>query len=84
MRKFLHVLLSACYTSMFTFQNSPKDTVGLEIQKVLHYISLKLDDHLSNDLVESKTSTKIDLTLPESYQSFGSIHPITLIIDEIM
>ena len=76
-------LVNTLYPLLSKIDKQEKSDFGKKINDFKDYISLKLDDHLSNDLVESKTSTKIDLTLPESYQSFGSIHPITLIIDEI-
>ena len=75
-------LLNTLYPLLSQASKEEKSEFGKKINDLKQYISLELDKHLSpSDRSESKS--KIDLTLPESYKSTGSIHPITLIIDEI-
>ena len=75
-------LLNTLYPLLSQIDIKNKSDFGKKINDLKKYISLELDKHTS---VEDNKVLKeaIDLTLPESYQSIGSIHPITLIIDEI-
>jgi phenylalanyl-tRNA synthetase alpha chain len=75
-------LLNTLYPLLSQVDIKNKSDFGKKINDLKQYISLELDKHTSvkdNKVLEET----IDLTLPESYRSIGSIHPITLIIDEI-
>ena len=76
-------LINTLYPLLSKINKKEKSDFGKKINDFKDYISSKLDGHLSNNTTVNKSDIKIDLTLPESYQSTGSIHPITLIIDEI-
>jgi len=75
-------LLNTLYPLLSKSNKEEKSDFGKKINDFKQYISSKLEkDLLINDTNELKS--EIDLTLPESYQSHGSVHPITLIVDEI-
>ena len=77
-------LINTLYPLLSKLDQDTKSDFGKKINEFKEYISSKLNDALQTDLVtDKKNDTKVDLTLPESYHSAGSIHPITLIIDEI-
>jgi len=76
-------LLNTLYPLLSKVNKEEKSDFGKKINNFKEYISSKLDKHLSANVSENKSNLSIDLTLPESYDSIGSIHPITLIIDEI-
>ena len=75
-------LLNTLYPLLSKVNDEDKSDFGKRINDLKQYISSKV----GNDNFEHKvnqTKLDIDLTLPGSYKSYGSIHPITLIIDEI-
>ena len=75
-------LLNTLYPLLSKVNAQDKSDFGKKINDLKQYISSKV----GNDAFEhkvNKTKLDIDLTLPGSYKSHGSIHPITLIIDEI-
>ena len=75
-------LLNTLYPLLSKSNKEEKSDFGKKINDFKQYISSKLEKHsLINDINELKS--EIDLTLPESYKSNGSVHPITLIVDEI-
>ena len=75
-------LLNTLYPLLSKSNKEEKSDFGKKINDFKQYISSKLEKHsLANDINELKS--EIDLTLPESYKSNGSVHPITLIVDEI-
>ena len=75
-------LLNTLYPLLSKSNKKEKSDFGKKINDFKQYISSKLEKHsLANDTNELKS--KIDLTLPESYKSNGSVHPITLIVNEI-
>ena len=75
-------LLNTLYPLLSKSNKEEKSDFGKKINDFKQYISSKLEKHsLTNDINELKS--EIDLTLPESYKSNGSVHPITLIVDEI-
>ena len=75
-------LLNTLYPLLSKSNKKEKSDFGKKINDFKQYISSKLEKHsLTNDINELKS--EIDLTLPESYKSNGSVHPITLIVDEI-
>jgi len=75
-------ILNTLYPLLSKSNKEEKSDFGKKINDFKQYISSKLEKHsLANDTNELKS--KIDLTLPESYKSNGSVHPITLIVNEI-
>ena len=76
-------LLNTLYPLLSKSNKEEKSGFGKKINDFKQYISSKLEKHsLTNDTT-NELKSEIDLTLPESYKSNGSVHPITLIIDEI-
>ena len=75
-------LLNTLYPLLSQLDIKKKSYFGKKINDFKQYISLELDKNTSTKNNEILKET-IDLTLPESYKSMGSIHPITLIINEI-
>ena len=75
-------LLNTLYPLLSQVDIKKKSYFGKKINDFKQYISLELDKNTSIKNNEILKET-IDLTLPESYKSMGSIHPITLIINEI-
>ena len=75
-------ILNTLYPLLSKSNKEEKSDFGKKINDFKQYISSKLEKHsLANHTNELKS--KIDLTLPESYKSNGSVHPITLIVNEI-
>jgi len=75
-------LLNTLYPFLSKVNVEEKSDFGKKINDLKQYITSRLEKH-SFVNKENKSKEKIDLTLPESYKSTGSIHPITLIVDEI-
>ena len=75
-------LLNTLYPLLSKANTEEKSDLGKKINDLKEYISSKLEKYSSIN-EKSELKSKIDLTLPESYKSTGSIHPITLIVDEI-
>jgi len=75
-------LMNTLYPLLAKVHVDEKSEFGKKINDLKNHIASKLDDKQSTTK-SSKNKLKVDLSLPESYNSFGSIHPITLIIDEI-
>ena len=75
-------LINDLYKLLGSVKVEEKSNYGKVINDLKQDITLKINKF--NFKVDSSSSKKNqDLTLPESYRSSGSIHPITLIIDEI-
>ena len=76
-------LLNTLYPLLSKLEGQKKSDFGKRINDLKKEISSTLSNYKpENNKIENKSSN-FDLTLPESYESFGSIHPITIIIDEI-
>ena len=76
-------LLNTLYPLLSKLEGEKKSDFGKKINNFKKEILSNLDKSKPKDSQEKKQNINIDLTLPESYQSLGSIHPITIIIDEI-
>ena len=76
-------LIVALYPLLSTVEVSEKPKLGNEINSLKNYISEKLSVFESNLTSENNSKDLLDLSLPSLDKSIGSIHPITLIIDEI-
>ena len=76
-------LIVALYPLLSTVEVSEKPKLGNEINSLKNYISEKLSVFESNLTSEDNSKDLLDLSLPSLDKSIGSIHPITLIIDEI-
>ena len=76
-------LIISLYPLLSTVEVSEKPKLGNEINSLKNYISEKLSVFESNLTSEDNSKDLLDLSLPSLDKSIGSIHPITLIIDEI-
>jgi len=74
--------LKSLYIQLATLDNNEKPIVGNKINELKNYFDKSLIDTDSNKSIKSKNNT-LDLSLPLLNNNVGSIHPITLIIDEI-
>lgn len=75
-------LINALYPLLSSIDKQKKSVAGKDINNLKNLISSKLEKYIVK--INDKTSIiDVDLTLPATYESFGSIHPITIIIDEI-
>tara|TARA_Y100001970_G_scaffold285390_1_gene404945 strand:- start:35829 stop:36854 length:1026 start_codon:yes stop_codon:yes gene_type:complete len=75
-------LLNTLYPLLSDLDSDKKSEFGKRINNFKNKIILSFDKYKPcNDISEKEVD--VDLTLPESYTSLGSIHPITIIIDEI-
>jgi len=74
-------LINSLYLSFNKLPKNDKPKFGLDINKLKENISLKLADDSNDNIINDNSN--LDLTLPGKYYDAGSIHPITLIIDEI-
>ena len=77
-------LISSLYSYLSKVDDSEKPLVGQDINKLKILINNKIDSYELNisSLNDNKTN-KIDLTLPGTQSIQGSIHPLTLIIQQI-
>jgi len=75
-------LVNELYKLLGTVKPEEKSNAGKLINDLKQEITSKLDK-FNIEKKSNSTISNFDLSLPESYQSTGSIHPITLIIDEI-
>ena len=77
-------LLSGIYSLLSTLNNSEKPIVGQEINNLKVTINSKLNSFESNSSDKNISQlNEIDLTLPGTKSLEGSIHPLTLIIQQI-
>ena len=73
-------LINNLYLSFGKLPKEEKPKMGLKINELKHNITTKLIDNVDN---KEDNNLNYDLTLPGKSFDIGSIHPITLIIDEI-
>ena len=77
-------LLNKLYPLLSKLEGEKKSNFGKKINNFKKEILSKLSNYKpSNNQKKNQNMALDDLTLPESYESLGSIHPITIIIDEI-
>jgi len=76
-------LISELYPMLAKVDNSKKPQWGNDINNLKKYIEDTLSKFNPNTNNKKKEHQLIDLSLPELYLNKGSIHPITLIIEEI-
>jgi len=75
--------ISSLYLLLSKVDNSKKPKVGQQINQLKISISNKIDYLDKNKRVANNKNTKQDFSLPGKKYNTGSLHPITLIIDEI-
>ena len=75
-------LVNDLYKLLGEVKPEEKSDYGKIINDVKQSVTLQLNK-FNSKVAPSSNSKNIDLTLPESYIFSGSLHPITLIIDEI-
>jgi len=74
--------VSGLYPLLSKIDHSDKPKIGNQINSLKEMILSKLSDY-KNSEKRTKKDLSIDLSLPGKKNNNGSIHPITLIIDEI-
>jgi len=75
--------ISDLYSNISKVKSSDKPEVGQKINNLKKSISTKIDSLLLNNDVADNTANSLDYTLPGFKYNSGSIHPLTLIIQEI-
>ena len=75
-------LISELYPLLSEVEVEDKPKFGNEINSLKIFISEKMDE-INVASEETSLFDSLDISLPELNKSIGSIHPITLIIDEI-
>ena len=75
-------LLNTLYPLLSQLEQDEKSDFGQRINEFKKKMLSDLDKYRPENQKKNR-NINIDLTLPESYKSLGSIHPITIIIDEI-
>ena len=75
-------LIQALYASLREVEAADRPQVGKAINDIKALIEKKLEE-LQAGFADSKSSTKIDLTLPGRLASSGRKHPLTLVMDEV-
>ena len=76
-------LLNTLYPLLSKLQAEKKSEFGKKINNFKKEILSNLNKYKPGDNQKENQPSNIDLSLPESYQPSGSIHPITIIVDEI-
>ena len=76
-------LLNTLYPLLSRLEGQKKTDFGKRINGLKQEILSNLDKYRPENNQKKNESNNVDLTLPESYETEGSIHPITIIIDEI-
>ena len=76
-------LINSLYSLFNTLSKDEKSKYGLITNKLKNEISDFINIHNEVDDVKENIFSGIDLTLPGKNYDVGSLHPITIIIDEI-
>ena len=76
-------LVSKLYSTLSSIDNKEKPKAGKIINELKLDISNKLNTFFSENNVSQNYATKLDYSLPGLRLNNGSIHPLTLIINEI-
>ena len=76
-------LVSNLYSTLSSIDNKEKPKAGKIINELKLYISNELNTLNSENKVYQNRATKLDYSLPGLRLNHGSIHPLTLIINEI-
>lgn len=69
--------------SIKNLSQEEKKLAGSRINSVKSYIALELDKKKNAILDETSKSTSVDVTLPPPEKPTGSLHPITIAVNEI-
>jgi len=75
-------LINELYKFLATVDSKEKSIAGKLINDFKNEVTIAINK-LNIKEKSKSNSENLDLSLPETYESVGSIHPITLIIDEI-
>ena len=75
-------LINELYKFLATVNSKEKSIAGKLINDFKNEVTVAINK-LNVKEKSKSNSANLDLSLPETYESVGSIHPITLIIDEI-
>ena len=75
--------LKSLYIDLGKTKPEDRPSFGQEINNLKFYFESKLAEINSSTTESNISNNDIDLTLPILYKNDGSIHPITLIVDEI-
>ena len=75
--------ISNLYSLLSNVDNTEKPLLGKKINQLKINISNKIDSLDKTDSISDNNINSFDFTLPGKKYNSGSIHPLTLIIDEI-
>ncbi len=75
--------ISNLYSLLSNVDNTEKPLLGKKINQLKINISNKIDSLVKADSISDNNINSFDFTLPGKKYNSGSIHPLTLIIDEI-
>ncbi len=75
--------LSRLYSKLQSLPKNEKASVGKEINDIKIFFSQKIESLVSSYIEKKSVSNKKDFTLPGDPQPLGSIHPITLVSEQI-
>ena len=75
--------ISSLYSLLSNVDNTQKPLLGKKINQLKINISNKIDSLDKVDSISDNNINSFDFTLPGKKYNSGSIHPLTLIIDEI-
>jgi len=76
-------LINTIYSEFSKLPKDQKPQFGLEINNLKSNISEEIDDYMQKKHIKLSNAKNKDLTLPGQQYNVGSIHPITIIINEI-
>ena len=76
-------LFNRLYPLLSKLEGEKKSNFGRKINNLKKEILSMLNKYRPANNQKKNETNNIDLTLPEAYKTEGSIHPITIIIDEI-
>jgi len=76
-------LINSLYSLFSNLSKDEKSKYGLITNKLKNEISDFISLHGDVDDIKENTFSGIDLTLPGKHYDIGTLHPITIIIDEI-
>ena len=76
-------LLSSLYTDLSNIPNAKKAQAGKQINDLKEFIQFEIDKFFSKIEINTSKQKQFDFTLSGDPKSIGSIHPLTLVLDEI-
>ncbi len=76
-------LIASLFLKLSKVDKSEKAKIGKKINDFKEYAQFEVDKLLSQIFEEVRTADFVDFSLPGDPKGLGSIHPLTLVLDEI-